>query len=180
MMGYNEPEQQAVQPQQGGQQAYYPQDDYGYQYPGDMWAGRPSNDQASQVRQALFQTGFSEMSEEESKKWFLMMQAMVERVAKIPGMDASDVDKIYRKFKFLINRANSQGCTSIMETKAQELIMLIELHFSKADIPMPGLSAVGAMITTHTNQKQDMTMRYPNQQQQAPGIMDLVRQVRGR
>ena len=179
-MGYNEPEQQAVQPQQGGQQAYYPQDDYGYQYPGDMWAGRPSNDQASQVRQALFQTKFSEMSEEESKKWFGMMQAMVERVAKIPGIDAYDVAKIYRKFKFLINRANSQGCTSIMETKAQELIMLIELHLAKADMPMAGLSATGAMITTHTNQKQDATMRYPNQQMQAPGIMDLVRQVRGR
>lgn len=179
-MEYNDPQQQAIQQQQAGQpqQAYYDDPNYGYQYPGDMWSGRPSNDQASQVRQALFQTRFSEMSEEESRKWFGMMQAMIERVAKIPGMDASDVDKIYRKFKFLINRANSQGCTAIMETKAQELMMLIELHFAKADIQMPGLSATGAMITTHTNQKQEI--RYPTQQLQAPGIMDLVRQVRGR
>jgi len=179
MPGYNE--EQAVQQQQSGQpqQQYADDPNYGYSYPGDMWAGRPSNDQASQVRQALFQTKFSEMSEEESKKWFGMMQAMVERVAKIPGIDAYDVDKIYRKFKFLINRANSQGCTSIMETKAQELIMLIELHFAKADMPMAGLSATAAMITTHSTQKQDATIRYPTQQQ-APGITDLVRQIRGR
>jgi hypothetical protein len=58
--------------------------------------------------------------------------------------------------------------------------MLVELHMAKADIPMAGLSAVGAMITTHTNQKQDMTVRYPNQQQQSPGIMDLYHQIRGR
>jgi hypothetical protein len=179
-MGYNDPQEQAVQQQQqqGQPQQYGDDPSYGYSYPGDMWAGRPSSDQASQVRQALFQTRFSEMTEEESRKWFGMMQAMIERVAKIPGMDAADVDKIYRKFKFLINRANSQGCTAIMETKAQELMMLIELHFAKADVQMPGLSATGAMITTHTNQKQEI--RYPTQQVQAPGIMDIVNRMRGR
>jgi hypothetical protein len=179
-MGYNDPQEQAVQQQQqqGQPQQYGDDPNYGYSYPGDMWAGRPSSDQASQVRQALFQTRFSEMTEEESRKWFGMMQAMIERVAKIPGMDAADVDKIYRKFKFLINRANSQGCTAIMETKAQELMMLIELHFAKADVQMPGLSATGAMITTHTNQKQEI--RYPTQQVQAPGIMDIVNRMRGR
>jgi len=180
-MGYNDPQEQAVQQQQPGQpqqQGYYDDPNYGYSYPGDMWAGRPSSDQASQVRQALFQTRFSEMTEEESRKWFGMMQAMIERVAKIPGIDAADVDKIYRKFKFLINRANSQGCTAIMETKAQELMMLIELHFAKADVPMAGLSATGAMITTHSNQKQEI--RYPTQQQQPPGLMDIYNRIRGR
>lgn len=178
MMGYNEPDQ-ALAPQQGQQpQQYYDDPNYGYSYPGDMWAGRQPNDQASQVRQALFDSKLSTLSDDELREWYKLMRIMIERVAKIPGIDAADVDRLYRKFKFLINRANSQGCKAVMETRAQELIMLIELHLAKADVQMPGLSAVGAMITTHTNQKQEV--RYPVQQQQAPGIMDLVRQIRGR
>lgn len=65
-----------------------------------------------------------------------------------------------------------------METRAQELTMLIELHFAKADVPLAGLSAVGAMITTNTNQKQEI--RYPVQQQAVPGIMDIIPRLRGR
>jgi hypothetical protein len=180
MSGYNDPQEQAVQQQQPGQpqQQYYGDDpNYGYTYPGDMWAGRPSSDQASQVRQAIFECKLPE-KDEDFKDWFQMMRIAIDIVARIPGISSADVDRLNRKFKFVINRANSQGCRSITESKMQEFIFLLRSMVAQGDTPVVGLTGVEAMIATHTNQKQEI--RYPTQQQQPPGLMDIYNRIRGR
>lgn len=171
-MEYGEqPQQQAVQ-QYDDQYQQYPDPTMGYQYPGDMWAGQRPNDQAAQVRQAIFEIEKMPQTKEEWQKWGYAISAAIDAVARIPGIDSYDIDKINRKFKFLINRANSQGCKAITESRMQEFLFLLRSYVAKGDVPLQGLTGVGAMITTHTNQKQDI--RYPNQQQQSFGLMDMI------
>lgn len=180
MPGYNEPQDIVPQQQQHQQPQQYQQpydDGYGYSYPGDMWAGRPSNDQAAQVRQAIFECKLPEQ-DEDLKNWLKMMRISIDVVARIPGITAADVDRLNRKFKFIINRANSQGCKAITESKMEEFLFLLRSMVAQVEQPIPGMSGVGAMIQTHSTQNQNI--RYPLQQQQAPGILDLVRNIRGR
>lgn len=176
MAGYNEPPEQAVMaPMQGYPQQY---DDYGgYTYPGDMWAGRPSNDQSAQVRQAIFECKLPE-KDEEFRNWIGMMRIAIDAVARIPGIDAYDIDRLNRKFKFIINRANSQGCKAMTESRMQEFVFLLRSYVAKGDVPLQGLTGVSAMITTHSNQKTEM--RYPVQQSPTFGLGDIVKMVRGK
>jgi hypothetical protein len=171
-------ETQAQQTQQQQQQVAAQQDQYqdypepGYNYPGDMWANQRPNDQAAQVRQAIFEIEKMPSTDKEWQSWSLGVAAAIDAVARIPGIDSYDIDKLNRKFKFLINRANSQGCKAIVESRMQEFQFLLRSYVAKGDVPLPGLTGVGAMITTHTNQKQEI--RYPTQPQAGFGLLDMI------
>lgn len=165
-MAYGDSNYPAVQQ---GQQPY--QDDMMYDYPASAYAGRPPSDQAAQVRQAIFDCPLPE-TEEDFQKWIPMMSVAVDAVARIPGIDGYSVDKLNRKFKFLINRASSQGSKHITSAMAQEFIFLLRSLVAKGDTPLQGLTGVGAMITTHTQQKTEM--KYPMQQQASFGLRDLI------
>lgn len=165
--------QQQYQQDMAEQQMYEEQQQAaGYTYPGDMWAGQRPNDQAAQVRQAIFEIEKMPKTAEEWQKWGLSVSAAIDAVARIPGIDSYDIEKINRKFKFLINRANSQGCKAIVESRMQEFLFLLRSYVSKGDVPLAGLTGVGAMITTHSQQKQEI--RYPNQQQASFGLLDMI------
>jgi hypothetical protein len=173
MMEYGERQnQQQYQQDMAEQQMYEEQQQAGYTYPGDMWAGQRPNDQAAQVRQAIFEIENMPKTAEEWQKWGLSVSAAIDAVARIPGIDSYDIEKINRKFKFLINRANSQGCKAIVESRMQEFLFLLRSYVAKGDVPLAGLTGVGAMITTHSQQKQEI--RYPNQQQASFGLLDMI------
>ena len=173
MMEYGERQnQQQYQQDMAEQQAYEDQQQAGYTYHGDMWAGQRPNDQAAQVRQAIFEIDKMPKNAEEWQKWGLSVSAAIDAVARIPGIDSYDIEKINRKFKFLINRANSQGCKAIVESRMQEFLFLLRSYVSKGDVPLAGLTGIGAMITTHSQQKQEI--RYPNQQQASFGLLDMI------
>jgi len=179
MMGYNDSQQAMTQQEQMYQQEMMAGDPgYGYQYAGDMWQGRQPNDQSAQVRQALFTLEKMPKTEADWHKWLSLVEVLIDSIPRIPSSDSMTIDKINRKFKFLLNRANSQGCSGIMESKAMELLFMIRSQVSNGSIPTLGMTGVGAMITTHNTQKQEI--RYPNQPQAAPGLLDIVQKFRGR
>ena len=176
-MGYGQPQpaEPAPPPQGPYEQQYdqyqqYPEQQY--TYPGDMWAGQRPNDQAAQVRQAIFEIEKMPKTSDEWKNWSFGIAAAIDAVARIPGIDSYDIDRLNRKFKFLINRANSQGCRSIVESRFQEFMFLLRSYVAKGDIQLPGLTGVGAMITTHSQQKQEI--RYPTQPQLTSGLIDAI------
>ena len=176
-MGYGDQRQAQAQNQQyqqemAEQQAYDEQQGGGYTYPGDMWANQRPNDQAAQVRQAIFEIENMPKNAEEWQKWGLSVSAAIDAVARIPGIDSYDIEKINRKFKFLINRANSQGCKAIVESRMQEFLFLLRSYVAKGDVPLAGLTGVGAMITTHSQQKQEI--RYPSVPQSSFGLLDML------
>jgi len=179
-MGYND-QQPEMTPQE---MAMYQQQEagmdpgYGYQYAGDMWQGRQPNDQSAQVRQALFTLDKMPKTEQDWHKWLSLVEVLIDAIPRIPSSDTMTIDKINRKFKFLLNRANSQGCSGIMESKAMELLFMVRSQVSNGSIQTVGMTGVGAMITTHNTQKQEI--RYPNQPQAVPGIMDMLNRVRGK
>lgn len=173
-MAYGDPQQQeqAMVPAEQQQMEYYDNPDQMYTYPGDMWAGRPSSDQAAQVRKAIFECDIPE-DEAGFQNWILMMRAAIDAVARIPGIDHREVHKLNRKFKFLINRAKAQGSRKITETRAQEFIFHLRSLVPQGDTELKGLTGIGAMITTHSNAKQEV--RYPQQSQNASfGLLDLL------
>ena len=177
MMGYGDRQAQAqnqqYQQEMAEQQAYEDQQrQAGYTYPGDMWANQRPNDQAAQVRQAIFEIENMPKNAEEWQKWGLSVSAAIDAVARIPGIDSYDIEKINRKFKFLINRANSQGCKAIVESRMQEFLFLLRSYVAKGDVPLAGLTGVGAMITTHSQQKQEI--RYPSVPQSSFGLLDML------
>ena len=171
-MGYGDQRQAQYQQEMAEQQAYDEQQQVGYTYPGDMWANQRPNDQAAQVRQAIFEIENMPKNAEEWQKWGLSVSAAIDAVARIPGIDSYDIEKINRKFKFLINRANSQGCKAIVESRMQEFLFLLRSYVAKGDVPLAGLTGVGAMITTHSQQKQEI--RYPSVPQSSFGLLDML------
>ena len=136
-----------------------------------MYAGKASHDQAAQVRQALFEMKLPE-TKEEFQDWIDMMRIAVDAVARIPGIDGYMVDRLNRKFNFIISRANAQGSKNITASQMQKFVFLLRSLVAKGDTPLAGLTGVGAMITTHTNQKSVQDIRYP--QQPSFGLMDLL------
>lgn len=174
-MGYGDaPQQERAITQQGGQypdEQYADQGDYGYPYAGDMWAGRPPSDQAAQVRQAIFDCKIPD-TEEGFQNWIVMVNSVVDAVARIPGIDHREVHKLNRKFKFLINRAKSQGSKKITEQRAQEFLFRLRSLVSQGDTELKGLTGIGSMISTHTNAKQEV--RYPTQPQSMSGLLDML------
>ena len=174
-MGYGDSPQQNTGLQQQYDPQYdqqYEQQQQGYTYAGDMWANQRPNDQAAQVRQAIFEIEKMPRSPEEWREWRLTVAAAIDAVARIPGIDTYDIDKLNRKFKFLINRANSQGCRAIVESRMQEFLFMLRSYVAKGDTQLAGLTGVGAMITTHSQQKQEI--RYPTQQQAGFGLLDML------
>jgi hypothetical protein len=166
-MAYGDPQVPAEQQQQVAYDDPYQQ----YQYPGDMWAGRPPSDQSAQVRQAIFDCEIPK-TKAEFQDWIAMMSIAIDAVARIPGVDTYTMESLNRKFRFIISRANSQGSKNITVSNMQEFLFQLRSLVATGDKPTIGLTGVGAMITTHTNQKQEV--RYPVQQQASFGLLDWL------
>lgn len=169
-MGYGDPVQ-PQQPQQQGQlppgQGYDPYYD-GYQYPGDMWQGKPSADHALQTREALYTSVDALLDDDEAfETWISQRRLALRRASRIPGVDTKTLHALMRRFKLIVVRAHSEGKSKILRSMVENLDFELELLVSKADMPMAGLSGIGSMITTSTNQKQEIRMP---QQQSPPGL----------
>ena len=154
-------QQQLPQGQQGQEQDYY--------YPGDQWYGKPSNDQAAQVREALF--GCKLPSEEDFEEWFPTLQAAIDLVARVPGYDSSIYSELNRDMEDLVDRANSQGRKRIVCSKMQKFIFKLRSLVPKGDVQIQGVTGVTAMITQNANQRQEIRMP---QQQAQPGLFSGV------
>ncbi len=147
------PEQQRAMQMQYQQDSMYPDE---YMYPGDMWRGKPSGDQAAQVREALF--GCTLPSEKDFEEWFPTLQAAIDLVARVPGFDSSIYAELNRDMEDLVDRANSQGRRKIVASKMQKFIFKLRSLVPKGDVPLAGVTGVTAMITTTQNVKQDIRM----------------------
>jgi hypothetical protein len=159
--------QQQGQPGQQGQmtqqQGMYPED---YYYPGDTYRGMQPNDQAAQVRQALFNLEIPGL-ETDYGQWIPMFITLLDAAPRIPGIDGRDFRRISRRFKDMVARAHSQGRKRVTAATCQEILFELRLLVSRCDTPAMGMSGVGAMITSNVNQKQDIRMP---QQPQAQGF----------
>lgn len=172
-MGYGEPAKPQGQipatteaPKEKEEEEYY--------YPGDQWHNKPSNDQAAQVREALF--GCKLPDETDFQEWFPALASAIDLVARIPGFDTAIYAELNRDMEDLVDRSNSQGRRKIIASKMQKFIFKLRSLVPKGDVPIAGVTGVTAMITTQQNQKQEVRM----QQQQAPssifgGLTNLVR-----
>jgi len=167
MGAYGETPQQGQQNQQNQQlaqqQGQYPED---YYYPGDTYRGMQPNDQAAQVRQALFSLEIPSV-ETDYGQWIPMFITLLDAAPRIPGIDGRDFRRLSRRFKDMVARAHSQGRKRVTAATCQEILFELRLLVSRCDTAAVGMSGVGAMITTNMNQKQDIRMP---QQPQAQGF----------
>jgi hypothetical protein len=166
-MGYGDvqPQRQAQQPQQGQlpEQAYYPEDQY--YYPGDMWAGKASQDHALQVREAVY--GAVLPTEEDFDSWFNLFRILLDMIKRVPGYDQQIYAELNRDLEDIIDRANSQGRRQIVRSKIQKFYFKISSLVPKGDTPVQGVTGITAMITNQSSTKQEIRMP---QQQSAPGL----------
>lgn len=173
-MAYGDPIQIQQQSQPQIEEQSQPQQEE-YNYPGDQWHNKPGNDQAAQVREALF--GCRLPSEKDFQEWFPALASAIDLVARIPGFDAAIYSELNRDMEDLVDRSNSQGRRKIIASKMQKFIFKLRSLVPKGDIPIAGVTGVTAMITTQTNQKQELRMP----QQQAPNsIFSGVNNLLGR
>ena len=172
--GYGEvPEQQQPnqqQQQQGGQmqaqqQGYcmYPED---YQYYGDTFRGMQPNDQAAQIRKAIFDCPLPD-EDSDFGQWIPMLTSAIDMVARIPGADKQMIRELNLRMEHIVDRAHSQGRKRQVAAKMQKLLFRLRSYVAIVEIPHVGMSGVGAMVTTNQNVKQDI--RYPQQPQQQAG-----------
>jgi len=144
-----------------------------YVYPGDQWHNKPTNDQAAQVREALF--GCHLPTEKDFQEWFPALSSAIDLVARIPGFDVTIYSELNRDMEDLVDRSNSQGRRKIIASKMQKFIFKLRSLVPKGDVPIAGVTGVTAMITTQQNTKQELRMP----QQQAPssifsGVSNLL------
>lgn len=170
-MGYGDtPQPQQGRPAQGGQQAqvadqaYYPEDQMSY-YPGDMWAGKPSQDHALQVREAVY--GAPLPTEDDFNNWFNLFRILLDMVKRVPGYDQTIYAELNRDLEDIIDRANSQGRRQIVKSKIQKFYFKISSLVPKGDTPVQGVTGITAMITNQSSTKQTVTMNSQQQKTQS-------------
>jgi hypothetical protein len=157
MVGYEERPQQQQNIPLAQQPQGYPE---GYEYQGDTFRGQVPNDQAAQVRLAIFNCPLPE-TDEEFGKWIPMLATAVDMVARIPGIDHNVVNELNLRMELIVDRSHSQGRPRAVASKMQKLIFRLRSYVSMADTPMQGMTGIGAMVTT--NQKQEQIVRMPQQ-----------------
>ena len=160
-MGYGDspqPQQRPAQGQQQGQiadQGYYPEDQMAY-YPGDMWSGKPSQDHALQVREAVYGAALPE--EDDFNNWFNLFRILLDMIKRVPGYDQTIYAELNRDLEDIIDRANSQGRRQIVKSKIQKFYFKISSLVPKGDTPVQGVTGITAMITNQSSTKQTVTM----------------------
>jgi hypothetical protein len=164
-MGYGEqqlPEQsqQQQQPQDYGPDAY--------DYLGDTYKGKQSNDTALQVREAQY-TSIDKFHEDAFvfENWASSRRLIMARASRIPGIDSKTFNRLSVMFKYIVNRAHSEGKTKVLRGMSEEFDFDLELLVSKGDVAMTGLTGIGAMVTNQSNSKQEIRMPV---QQKPPGF----------
>jgi hypothetical protein len=164
-MAYGDPvqPQQQSQPQQGQIDDGRGYQDDGYYYPGDMWQGKPSQDHALQVREAVYGAALPEA--EDFENWFQLFRILLDMIKRVPGYDSSIYAELNRDLEDLIDRSNSQGRKQIVSSKIQKFYFKISSLVPKGDSPVTGVTGITAMITNQSSSKQEIRM--PQQQKTA-------------
>lgn len=142
------------------QQGQFPDE---YSYYGDQFRGMMPNDQAAQVRKAIFECQLPE-TDSDFGEWIPMLTAAVDLVARVPGIDHNVVNELNRRMEDIVDRSHSQGRKKIVASKMQKLIFRLRSYVPMGDTQIIGVTGVTAMITSNTNQKQEVRM--PQQQTQ--------------
>ena len=162
-MAYGDPVRQPQQQPQQQQQPLLADDQYydspGY-YPGDMWQGKPSQDHALQVREAVYGAPLPEA--EDFDNWFQLFRILLDMIKRVPGYDSSVYAELNRDLEDLIDRSNSQGRKQIVRSKIQKFYFKISSLVPKGDTPIQGVTGITAMITNQSTSKQEIRM--PQQQ----------------
>ncbi|MCJ7425060.1 hypothetical protein MUP01_12465 [Candidatus Bathyarchaeota archaeon] len=158
--GYGQPP--AQQSAGGGQVAVQGQGQYldDYDYYGNTFRGMGPSDQAAQVRKAIFDCALPE-KDSDFGEWIPMLAVAVDMVCRIPGVDHTVINELNLRMELIVDRAHSQGRKRSVAAKMQKLIFRLRSYVSMGDTPLAGITGVTAMITT--NQKQDQTIRMPQQ-----------------
>ena len=158
-MAYGDPVRQQQPQQQQQQQPQLTDDQYydspGY-YPGDMWAGKPSQDHALQVREAVYGAVLPE--EDDFNSWFQMFRILLDMIKRVPGYDSTIYSELNRDLEDIIDRANSQGRRQIVRSKIQKFYFKISSLVPKGDTPVQGVTGITAMITNQSTSKQEIRM----------------------
>lgn len=154
--GYGEPPEQQQVAQHGQQYQDYPND---YYYPMDTFRGAMPSDQAAQVRIALFQ--LDALEDAEFSEWEPMLRAVIEMVARIPGIDHNAINELNRDMEDIVDIAHAQGRRRIVASKLQKFVFKLRAYVSQGDTVVTGPTGVTTMVTTNQNVKQDV--RYPQQ-----------------
>jgi hypothetical protein len=156
MDGYNQPpkqEQPQSQQQVATQGEEYPSD---YYYPQDTFRGMMPNDQAAQVRQAVYPDDIYITEDADFEQYIPMLMTLIDRVARIPGIDHNQVTHLNRKMIDIIDRAHSEGRRKVTASKMQKMYFKLRSLVPQGDIAMPGMTGIGAIVTTNTNVKQEL------------------------
>jgi hypothetical protein len=163
-MAYGDPapqqqrQQQQQQPMIDDGRGQYADDSY--YYPGDMWQGKPSQDHALQVKEAVYGAALPE--EEDFDSWFQLFRILLDMIKRVPSYDQSIYAELNRDLEDIIDRANSQGRKQIVRSKIQKFYFKISSLVPKGDTPVQGVTGITAMITNQSKSTQEIRM--PQQQ----------------
>lgn len=126
------------------------------------FAAKNPNDQAAQVRAALFAIPLP--TEKNFEEWFPVLRAAIDIVARVPGYDTKVFNELNRQMEDIVDRANSHGRRKIVASKMQKFIFKLRALVPKGDTTISGMTGVTAMITSNVNQRQVQEVRMPVQQ----------------
>jgi hypothetical protein len=160
MVGYGEqPLPPQNQPQDQSSVSNDPTIEDYMDYADEMHRGKQSNDTALQVREAQYTT-VDKFHEDEQvfEKWLSSRRLIMARASRIPGIDSRIYNQLSVQFKYIVNRAHSEGKTKVLRAMCEEFDFDLELLVSKGDVAMTGLTGIGAMVTNNSNSKTEVRM----------------------
>lgn len=131
-----------------------------YDYPGNTFRNVSPNDQAAQVRKAIFDVILPD-EDADFELWIPMLVTAVDMVARIPGINQAVATDLNRRMEDIVELSHSGGMKRVVASKMQKLIFRLRSYVAVGDTPIPGMTGVSAMISS--NVRQEQTIRMPQQ-----------------
>ena len=126
----------------------------------------------AQMMEKLFICRLPE-TKEEYDDFFKLLPTVIAALPRIVNINAEEFNELVRDWEDIKDMASSEGSERVVQSDMIKMIFKIRLLPARGDFPLPGMTAVSAIITQRQESKQQVTM--PQVQEKPAGWFGLLR-----
>jgi hypothetical protein len=170
------PDPKNIQPVGGGQVGTIQDEAYkaGYTsgYYDSQGNARPPSGFTPQMMEKLFKCDLPKKKEEFDDFYFIL-PTVIGALPRITNINAGEYNEIIRDWEDIKDLSASEGAERVVQSDMIKLLFKLRLLPARGDFPLPGLTAVSAIISSHVRSEQKVTM--PQAKEPERGWFGLVR-----
>jgi hypothetical protein len=126
----------------------------------------------AQMMEKLFHCRLPE-TKEEYDEFFEMLPTIIAALPRITNINAEEFNELIRDWEDIKDLAASEGAERVVQSDIIKMIYKLRLLPARGDFPLPGLTAVSAIITT--KQQSEQTVKMPQVQEKGGGWFGFMR-----